>query len=281
MSKPEWLRIRPPEREFSKVLQVVESRKLSTVCQAAHCPNLSECWSSGTATFMVMGDVCTRGCRFCNVKKGSPSPLDTTEPQRLADAVKALGIAKHIVITSVDRDDLPDQGAGHFAACIRSLKGTLPGLGVEVLIPDFRGDQSLLGIVLDAKPDVLAHNLETVERLQGMARDRRASYQQSLGVLRNAKAAGYVTKTSLMLGLGEKEEEVLQAMDDAREVGVDIITFGQYLQPSERHLPVIEFIRPEKFKYYQEKAYSMGFRGCASGPFVRSSYKAGELRWNS
>ncbi|AJF60968.1 putative lipoyl synthase [archaeon GW2011_AR15] len=277
--KPEWLRIMPPKEKFSEVKGIISSHRLNTVCQEAHCPNMSECWSSGTATFMLMGDTCTRGCRFCAVKTGKPGELDRTEPARLAKAIKELGVFDYVVLTSVDRDDLEDQGANHLAECIREIKKQYPGIIVEILIPDFRGDKELLRIIADAGPEVIAHNVETVERLQRKVRDYRANYMQSLSVLRNVKKLSrkIYTKTSIMLGLGEKEDEVIQAMKDLRAIDVNIITFGQYLRPSQKHLAVSEYVKPEKFKYYEEVANSLGFLYCASGPFVRSSYKAGEL----
>ncbi|MFH0972146.1 MAG: lipoyl synthase [Candidatus Micrarchaeota archaeon] len=276
--KPEWLRIRPPTTDkFEGVKGTIRQLKLHTVCESAHCPNISQCWSGGTATFMVLGDTCTRGCRFCNIRKGKAGEqLDPEEPKKLAEAAKKWKLG-YVVVTSVDRDDLADQGANHFAECIAELK-KVPAM-TEVLIGDFRGDEKLLKIIVEAKPNVIAHNIETVERLQKYARDYRAGYKQSIGQLRRVKEmdAGIYTKTSIMLGLGEEEEEVLQAMDDLREAEVDIITFGQYLQPSPMNLPVSEFITPEKFEWYSRKAEEKGFLYAAGGPFVRSSFKAGEL----
>lgn len=277
--KPPWLRILPPAPAFAETKSIVRKNGLVTVCQEAQCPNMAECWSGGTATFMVLGDTCTRGCRFCAVKSArTGQPPDRTEPERLAQAVAEMKL-DYAVITSVDRDDLPDQGAGHFAACIRAIKGRNPAVMVEVLIPDFRGSKELVGRIVDARPDVIAHNIETVRRLQGSVRDRRAGYEQSLSVLRAAKAMnpGIFTKSSLMLGLGEKEEEVVETMQDLRAAGVDIITLGQYLRPSSWHLEVAEYVHPDKFAWYNEQARKMGFLYCASGPFVRSSYRAGEL----
>jgi len=278
-SKPKWLKIRPPTEKFGSVKHVVTKFGLNTVCQEANCPNMSECWSGGTATFMIMGDTCTRGCRFCAVKTGRPDKLDPFEPKKLAKAIKEMEIFDYIVITSVDRDDLPDQGAEHFANCIREIKKEIPGILIEVLIPDFQGNQKLLQKIIDANPDVIGHNIETVESLQRKVRDIRANYNQSLSVLSNIKkqSSGIYSKTSLMLGLGEKEEEVIQTMKELREIDVDIITFGQYLKPKNKKLDVKEFIKPEKFKYYQQLAENMEFLYCASGPFIRSSYRAGEL----
>ena len=277
--KPEWLKIRPPKEKFSEVKNIISRYKLDTVCQEAHCPNMSECWSGGTATFMLMGDICTRGCRFCAVKTGKPGELDKSEPLRLANAIKELSIFDYVVLTSVNRDDLEDQGAGHFSECIKEIKKQYPIIKIEVLIPDFRGEKELLKIIVDASPEVIAHNIETVKRLQKKVRDYRANYQQSLSVLENVKKLNdkIYTKTSIMVGLGEKNEEVIQTMKDLRAIDVNIITFGQYLRPSQKHIPVNEYVTPEKFKYYKQVANELGFLYCASGPFVRSSYKAGEL----
>ncbi len=279
LHKPEWLKIKPPTDKYDYVNRVISKYKLNTVCQEANCPNMSECWSGGTATFMIMGDICTRSCRFCSVKTGNPLKLDEDEPKKLASTLKQLKIFDYVVITSVDRDDLPDQGASHFADCIKEIKKQIPGIIIEVLIPDFRGNLDLIKKIIEAKPDVIAHNIETVERLQKKARDVRANYQQSLFVLDNIKKLNknIYTKSSLMLGLGETDNEVIQAMKDLRGIKVDIITFGQYLRPSNWNLPVNEYIKPEKFKYFEQRAIDLGFLYCASGPFVRSSYKAGEL----
>ncbi len=278
--KPAWLTIRPPTEKFTAVKAVVHAYGLHTVCQEAHCPNMSECWSGGTATFMIMGDVCTRGCRFCSVKTGRKgTALDPDEPEKLASALLEMKQFDYVVITSVDRDDLPDQGASHIAACIRALHKKIPGILIEVLIPDFRGDHELLKKVIDAKPTVIAHNIETVARLQRRVRDLRATYEQSMGVLRFVKDIDptIFTKSSLMLGLGESEEELLDTMRDLRAIGVDILTMGQYLRPSSFQLPVHTYIPPEKFKYYEEQGVTIGFLYCAAGPFIRSSYRAGEL----
>ncbi|MBI2139076.1 lipoyl synthase [Candidatus Woesearchaeota archaeon] len=278
--KPQWLTIRPPKEKFLSVRQTIKKYGLHTICAEGHCPNLSECWSGGTATFMVMGDTCTRGCRFCNVKTARQGqPLDPEEPKKLVSALQEMGIFDYIVITSVDRDDLRDQGSMHFANCIIAIKQDNPEMLVEVLIPDFRGDTHLIQNVIDAKPDVIAHNIETVERLQKKARDGRANYFQSLAVLDYIKKAspGIITKSSIMLGLGETEEEVIQAMKGLRAVNVEILTLGQYLRPSDWHLPVKEFITPVKFDNYRHIGESMGFSFVAAGPMVRSSYKAGEL----
>lgn len=277
--KPDWLKIRPPTETFSEIKHLVKDYKLHTVCQESHCPNMSECWSGGTATFMVLGEFCTRGCKFCNVKSGYPkTPPDPNEPLNLAKAVQEMHL-DYVVITSVDRDDLPDEGSSHFAACIREIKKLNPTIHIEVLIPDFKGNQALIKKILDAEPDVIAHNLETVSRLQKTVRDHRANYLQSLGVLKFVKETNphIYTKSSLMLGLGEQEEELEQAFKDLRKNNVDIVTLGQYLRPSDWHLPVKEYVHPDKFKQFEEKARTLGFMYVAAGPFVRSSYKAAEL----
>jgi lipoyl synthase len=279
---PPWLRVKLPGGEaYERIKAVSAKKKLATVCEEARCPNIAECWGGGTATFMVMGDTCTRGCRFCSVGTAArPGALDPHEPAKLADTLSEMGL-DYTVITTVCRDDLPDQGAGHLAECIRTVKARNPELKLEVLIQDFRGDADLLAVVLDAKPDVLAHNVETVERLTASVRDVRAGYEQSLNVLRKSKELSPLTptKSSIMLGLGETEAEVLACLRDLRGFGCDIVTLGQYLRPSGagRHLPVAEFVSPERFAALEEKARDMGFLYVASGPFVRSSYRAGEL----
>ena len=281
LAKPEWLRIKLETKEpFLGIKDILKRHKLHTVCEEAHCPNIPECWNGGTATFMVMGDTCTRACRFCAVKTAFPAPpLDPDEPQKLAQAVAEVGMFDYVVITSVDRDDLEDQGANHFAECIREVKKAHHGIIVEVLIPDFRGREDLIQTVADAKPDVIAHNIETVERLQRTARDPRADYHQSLHVLETVKKLdpSIYTKSSIMLGLGEQDEEVMQVMKDLRAIGVEIFTLGQYLRPSSWHLKVEEYVSPEKFAFFKQKGEEMGFAFVASGPFVRSSYRAGEL----
>lgn len=278
--KPEWLKVKAPAGEnYNRIKSMLGDLKLATVCQEARCPNIGECWSGGTATFMLMGEVCTRGCRFCAVKTGNPKgKIDTEEPQKVGWAIAQMGL-EYVVLTSVNRDDMEDQGAGHFAETIEVIRKNDPKLIVEVLTPDFKGRRDLVDKIVKAKPHVFAHNVETVERLTPSVRDPRAKYQQSLDVLQYVKEAdpSIYTKTSLMLGLGETDEEVLKAMTDLRAVGCDVVTFGQYLQPSRRHLKVLEFISPEKFKHWEQQALSMGFMYCASGPLVRSSYKAGEF----
>jgi lipoyl synthase len=249
------------------------------VCEEARCPNIGECWGGGTATIMLMGDTCTRGCRFCNIKtSAAPPPLDVDEPGKVALAVSKWGL-KYIVLTSVDRDDVEDGGAAHIAQTVQGLKDRQPGLLVEVLSPDFGGDLAAVDLVVGSGLDVFAHNVETVERLQGAVRDRRANYAQSLAVLERAKLSSpsVLTKTSVMLGVGESPAEIRQTMRDARNAGVEVITFGQYLRPSKRHLKVEQWVTPEEFDAWKEEGEFMGFVYVASGPLVRSSYKAGEF----
>ncbi|MGI5860508.1 MAG: lipoyl synthase [Myxococcales bacterium] len=276
--KPRWLKVRLPHGEaYERVKAILEKTRLATVCQEARCPNMGECWGSGTATVMLMGEVCTRACRFCHVKVGRPAPLDPEEPENLAFAVKALEL-KYLVVTSVDRDDVPDGGSGHFAQAISALRRECPNTMVEVLIPDFSGSTECLDKVVDAGPHVVAHNVETVERLTPAVRDRRASYAQSLEVLRYLKSrGGPYTKSSIMLGLGENEDEVLRACQDLRGAGVDVLTLGQYLQPSPYHLKVERFYSTEEFESLSQKAMAMGFLYVAAGPLVRSSYRAAEF----
>ena len=278
--KPEWLRVHPPSGEsYAHLKGLLRDLNLHTVCEEAHCPNVWECWGGGTATIMLLGDVCTRGCRFCAVRSGNPRGLvDPEEPRRVAEAIADLGLT-YVVLTSVDRDDLPDGGASQFAATIRAIKARDPDVLVEALIPDFQGDVAAVRTVVDAGPDVLDHNLETVRRLQVVARDRRASYEQSLAVLRAAKGMGdgLYTKSSLMLGLGETRDEVLEAMRDLRANRVDLLTLGQYLRPSDWHLPVQEYVSPEAFDELRVEGERLGFVYVAAGPLVRSSYRAGEF----
>jgi len=250
---------------------------LNTVCREARCPNRVECFNRGTATFLIMGDTCTRRCRFCNVNKGKPQPLDKEEPRHVAEAVKALGL-KYVVITSVTRDDLPDGGAAHFASVIRKVREIDPGVGIEVLIPDFQGDSDSLNTVLDARPDVLNHNVETVSRLYEAVRPG-AVYERSLELLARAKTINpsIKTKSGLMVGLGETDAELYGVFADLRKAGCDLLTIGQYLAPTKEHYPVADYILPEKFEEYRAKALEMGFLDAASGPLVRSSYKAGEM----
>ncbi|HLE54848.1 MAG TPA: lipoyl synthase [Thermoplasmata archaeon] len=278
--KPEWLRVRPPAGEnYAHVKTLLRDLGLHTVCAEAHCPNVAECWGGGTATIMLLGDLCTRGCRFCAVRSGNPHGLvDGGEPGKVAAAVADLGLS-YVVLTSVDRDDLPDGGAAHFAATIHEIKARDSDILVEALIPDFQGDLEAVRTVVEARPDVLDHNIETVRRLQSVARDPRATYAQSLAVLKGAKAmrADLVTKSSIMLGLGETREEILTTMRDLRANEVDLLTLGQYLRPSEWHLPVHEYVAPETFDEFREAGEAMGFLYVAAGPLVRSSYRAGEF----
>jgi lipoic acid synthetase len=278
--KPEWLKVRPPGGEAYGALKERARRlKLATVCEEARCPNIGECWGGGTATFMLMGEVCTRGCRFCAVDTAKrPPPLDPEEPANVAEAVAEMGLT-YVVLTSVNRDELPDGGAAHLAACLRAIHARSPDVLLEMLIPDFEGNREAVALVAQGPLAVLAHNVETVERLTPRVRDPRASYAQSLSVLEHTKAARpeLLTKSSVMLGLGETEDEVLATMRDLRSVGVDIITLGQYLRPSHKHLPVVEFIHPATFDRLAEAARALGFGYVAAGPLVRSSYRAGEL----
>jgi lipoic acid synthetase len=275
--------MRPPAGErFTEIKQTLREHDLHTVCEEASCPNLGECWSGrngpGTATFMLLGDRCSRGCNFCDVATGGMEPPDEDEPENVARAVSEIGL-EYVVLTSVDRDDLPDQGAAHFARTIREIKRRDPSILVEVLIPDFQGERRLVEKIIDAEPDVIAHNVETVERLQWPVRDRRAGYEQSLAVLGQVAAESEAyAKTSLMLGVGEYDHEVYQTLRDLRAVGVDVVTLGQYLQPSRSHLDVSDYVHPDVFDTWQRVAEEeLGFAYCASGPMVRSSYRAGEL----
>ena len=275
--KPDWLKVRLAHGEqYERLKRDVAASGLHTVCQEAMCPNIGECWGAGTATIMILGDTCTRACRFCNVKTGSPrGEVDWLEPKRVAEAVRDLGW-QYLVLTAVDRDDLADGGAAIFASTVRMIHKLAPQAKVECLTGDFAGDLSALDVVLAARPEVLAHNLETVQRLQATVRDKRAHFEQSLAVLAHAKTSGLAryTKTSLMLGLGEAEAEIDDAMEAARAVGVDIFTMGQYLQPSKRHLPVVEYVSPEKFERLRLLGKSKGFRQVVSSPLSRSSYHA-------
>ncbi len=275
MPKPPWLKIRPPSgTKFMILRKTIEDLKLNTVCTGARCPNVGECWTHGTATFMILGTICTRNCRFCAVKKSDEGePLDPSEPERVAQAVKRMGL-KYAVLTSVDRDDLPDGGAEHFANCIRSIKNSDHSIKVEALIPDFHGDDSSLQKIIDAHPYVVGHNIETVDEFQAYIRDRRAGYNLSLGVLEKLKlmSPSLITKSSLMLGFGETEDMILKTMDDLRSAGVSILTLGQYLRPTSRQIEVKGYITPERFAYYKERACKKGFISVNSGPLVRSSY---------
>jgi len=276
-SKPEWLKVRLASGEkYEYLKQRVAELRLNTVCQEARCPNIGECWGAGTATIMILGDTCTRACRFCAVKTGSArGEVDWTEPLRVAEAVAETGW-EYLVLTAVDRDDLADGGAVIFAKTVEMIHKLSPHAKVECLTGDFAGDLSALDIVLASRPEVLAHNLETVPRLQSHVRDKRANFAQSLSILKRAKESGLTTftKTSLMLGLGERDDEIIETMDAAREVGVDIFTMGQYLQPSQKHLPVEAFITPEKFEELRLIGMSKGFRQVVSSPLSSSSYHA-------
>jgi len=275
--KPDWLKVKLAHGEnYERLKRDVKASGLHTVCQEAMCPNIGECWGAGTATIMILGDTCTRGCHFCNVKTGSPrGEVDWLEPKRVAEAVRDLGW-QYLVLTAVDRDDLADGGAAIFASTVRMIHKLSPASKVECLTGDFAGDLDALDVVLDAEPEVLAHNLETVRRLTPSVRDKRATFDQSLAVLARAKATGKTryTKTSLMLGLGEREDEIETAMDEARGAGVDIFTMGQYLQPTKRHLAVVEFVTPEKFERLRKIGVAKGFRQVVSSPLSRSSYHA-------
>ena len=281
LTKPEWLKIRPPSgTKFLVLKKTVDDLKLNTVCTGARCPNLGECWTHGTATFMILGSICTRNCKFCAVIKGKEGEaLDSTEPGRVAQAVEKLGL-KYVVLTSVDRDDLPDGGAMHFANSIKEIKSLDENIIVEALIPDFGGNEESLRKITDAHPDVVGHNIETVQELQVHVRDIRAGYTLSLEVLSKVKqmSSSIYTKSSLMLGLGETEDMIIQTMDDLRSRGVSILTLGQYLRPSVKQLEVKEYISPEKFAYYKKIASEKGFIQVMSGPFVRSSYMAHSVK---
>ncbi|GKY97603.1 hypothetical protein MPSEU_000718700 [Mayamaea pseudoterrestris] len=294
LPKPKWLKAKPPgdSATYHRLRQTVRDLGLATVCEEARCPNIGDCWGgnedghAATATIMIMGDTCTRGCRFCSVATSkAPPPLDPNEPNKVANAIAQWGL-DYVVLTSVDRDDLPDQGANHFRQVVQQLKLKKPDLLVEALTPDFQGDLDLVRLVASSGVDVFAHNVETVERLTPRVRDRRAKYRQSLNVLESVKSMSHVdrlqqlsilTKTSIMLGLGEADDEILQTLRDLRAVDVDVVTFGQYLQPTRKHLPVQHYVTPEKFDEWQKVGEDMGFKYVASGPLVRSSYKAGEF----
>ena len=280
LTKPSWVRTRLPSGgQYPQVKAILRRHRLHTVCEEALCPNLGECWGGGTATIMILGDICTRACRFCAVKSGNPNRLvDVNEPTNVAKAVREMGL-KYVVLTSVCRDDLDDGGASIYAETVRAIKNYAGDVLVEVLIPDFGGDRDALEKVVKAAPDVVAHNIETIRRLTPVVRDRRASYEQSLSVLRMVKDINPLifTKSSIMVGLGETPDEVVEAMKDLRSVGVDFITVGQYLRPTLSHIPVAEYVHPAVFEYYRSEALKMGFRYAACGPLVRSSYKAGEF----
>lgn len=271
--KPEWLRVKlPVGEEYRKVRELVTGHKLHTICESGNCPNMGECWGAGTATFMILGNICTRSCGFCAVATGRPKEVDTGEPERVAHSVKLMRV-KHCVITSVDRDDLKDGGSGIWADTIRAIRNYSPGTTLETLIPDFQGNIENLDRVINEKPEIISHNLETVRRLTKLVRIQ-AKYERSLEVLKRISTTGNRTKSGIMLGLGESHEEVIETMTDLHIAGVHILTLGQYLQPTPKHLPVVEYVHPDRFAQYREIGMQMGFRYVESGPLVRSSYHA-------
>ncbi len=280
LRKPTWLKTKIPSGEtYFRIKRDLREKQLFTVCEEAKCPNIGECWNTNTATFMVLGDTCTRGCRFCNVKTGNPQGwLDANEPLNTARSAQIMGL-KYVVITMVDRDDLPDGGAAHLAQVIAEVRRLNPGIVIELLAGDFRGMDNALELILAQRPEVFAHNLETVRRLTPRVRDARASYQQSLQVLKRVKTlASYplLTKSALMLGLGEESSEINASLADLREYGVDFITLGQYMRPTKKHLSIKRFVPPEEFKIYEARARELGFASVVAGPLVRSSYRARE-----
>lgn len=271
--KPKWLRVKLPTGEsYKNVREIVSEHGLHTICESGNCPNMGECWGAGTATFMILGNICTRSCGFCSVATGKPLSVDPFEPARVAKSVKLMGV-KHAVITSVDRDDLEDGGSEIWAQTVRAIRRKSPETTLETLIPDFAGKWENLQRIIDVAPEIVSHNLETVRRLTKQVRIQ-AKYNRSLEVLRRLKQGGMKTKSGVMLGLGETPEEVIETMEDLRSVGVDVLTLGQYLQPTPKHLPVKEFVHPEKFREYKEIGLNMGYRFVESGPLVRSSYHA-------
>ena len=271
--KPKWLRVKLPTGEnYKMVRSLVSEHKLHTICESGNCPNMGECWGEGTATFMILGNICTRSCGFCAVATGKPLSVNSNEPQDVAKSIRLMKV-KHAVITSVDRDDLPDGGAAIWAATVKAIRAEAPGVTMETLIPDFAGKWENLQAIIDVAPEIVSHNLETVRRLTKQVRIQ-AKYDRSLEVLRRLKQGGMRTKSGVMLGLGESHQEVLETMEDLRSVNVDVITLGQYLQPTPKHLPVAEFITPERFAEYEHIGKEMGFRHVESGPLVRSSYHA-------
>ncbi len=270
---PSWLRMeRASGESYTMVKNLVENHHLHTICTSGNCPNIGECWNAGTATLMILGDICTRSCKFCGTRSGKPLPPDPAEPDRVAQAVKTMSL-RHCVITSVDRDDLPDGGSGHWSATIRSIREVNPGVTIETLIPDFRGNTSDIDRVIDARPDVISHNIETVRRLTPAIRSV-AKYEVSLSVLRHVSSRGVRAKSGIMLGLGETEEEVIEALKDLYATGCRIVTVGQYLAPSLSHMSVKEYVTPEKFDEYRQKGLDMGFEFVESSPLVRSSFHA-------
>jgi lipoic acid synthetase len=282
--RPDWMRVRAPsaDTQYFEVKNLLHGQRLHTICEEARCPNIAECWGRGTATFQILGDTCTRACRYCYVHSGKPDgPPDPLEPLRLAETAKQMGL-EHVVVTSVDRDDLPDKGAGHYAATIRVLKHKLPNASVEVLTPDFLGrEEEALRVVLAERPDVFNHNIETVRRLHARMRGAKASYDTALWLLRRAKElADYrvLTKSGIIVGLGETNDEVVETMRDLREHGVDVVTIGQYLQPSAKHATIDRWVHPDEFRWFREQGEALGFGSVFSGPLVRSSYRADEQR---
>ncbi len=271
--RPEWLKVRLPSGEnYSDVLKLMRTSKLHTVCEEARCPNLAECWGARTATFMILGEICTRSCGFCNIKMGLPNPVDWDEPRRVADSVNELNL-RHAVITSVDRDELKDGGASVFAETIRLIRESSPECTIEILTPDFKGEESAFEIILKNPPDILNHNLETVKRLYHAVRPQ-AKYERSLNLIRWFKDKGLRTKSGIMVGIGETKDEVFSLMNDLRASGCDILTIGQYLQPTKEHLPVARYVTPKEFKEYADYGLKIGFLAVESGPLVRSSYHA-------
>ncbi len=275
IKKPDWLKISIGANErYAQTKQIVDSHKLHTICSSGRCPNLGECWGKGTATFMIGGNICTRSCKFCNTQTGRPLPLDPEEPRNVAESIRLMKLS-HAVITSVDRDDLDDLGASHWAKTIQAVRELTPETTIEVLIPDFQGRKELVDLVLAARPDIIAHNMETVRRLSPIVRSA-AIYERSLEVIRQIADTGITSKSGIMVGLGETTEEVEELMDDLLNAGCDILTVGQYLQPTHKHYPVAEYVTPEQFVSYKKTGYEKGFKQVESGPLVRSSYHAEE-----
>jgi lipoic acid synthetase len=271
--KPTWLKIKLEHTpQYPKVRKIVEAHNLHTICSSGKCPNIGQCWSMGTATFMILGDICTRSCKFCATRTGKPLPVEASEAQKVATSVNLMQL-KHCVITSVDRDDLPDKGASHWANTIRAIRTASPNTIIEILIPDFDAEPELIDIVIAAKPDIIGHNMETVERLTPAIRSR-ASYPKSIAVLNHVAEKNIIAKSGIMLGLGETPDEIIEVMQDVRHAGARLFTIGQYLQPTARHIPVSEYVRPEVFEYYKKAGQEIGFDHIESGPLVRSSYMA-------
>jgi lipoic acid synthetase len=271
--KPDWLKIKlPTGANYKQVKQIVEGHHLHTICSSGKCPNMGECWGAGTATFMILGEICTRSCKFCATLSGKPLLPDADEPSKVAESIRLMGL-KHVVITSVDRDDLPDGGATHWAATISQIRNVNPGITTEVLIPDFDGKPELIELIALAKPDIISHNIETVERLTPLVRSR-AKYRTSLKVVEMIGTFGPVSKSGIMVGLGETTDEVLKCMDDLRLAGCEVLTIGQYLQPTKKHLAVVEYLHPDQFAYFKREGLARGFRAVESAPLVRSSYHA-------